>query len=93
MYVGTAVNRSHISFDGLGLYLIKEDFDWMVLIRICDVCCRVLILHLKRYNYNTVSTVQSKMLQNIVIPKYLSLYHQCVEDTTKPHSVSFTIPR
>ncbi|XP_061193164.1 ubiquitin carboxyl-terminal hydrolase 37-like isoform X2 [Saccostrea echinata] len=53
---------------------------------------RVLILHLKRYNYNTASTIQSKMLQNIVIPKYLSLHHHCVEDTNKPYPISWPLP-
>ncbi|XP_078326468.1 ubiquitin carboxyl-terminal hydrolase 37-like isoform X4 [Crassostrea virginica] len=53
---------------------------------------RVLILHLKRYNYNSGSSVQSKMLQNIVIPKFLSLAPHCNEGTDKPFPLNFPLP-
>lgn len=53
---------------------------------------RVLILHLKRYNYNSGSSVQSKMLQNIVIPKFLSLSTHCNEDTSKPYPIHAPLP-
>uniref|UniRef100_K1QE91 Ubiquitin carboxyl-terminal hydrolase 37 n=1 Tax=Magallana gigas TaxID=29159 RepID=K1QE91_MAGGI len=53
---------------------------------------RVLILHLKRYNYNSGSSVQSKMLQNIVIPKFLSLSTHCNEETSKPYPIHAPLP-
>ncbi|XP_078620085.1 uncharacterized protein LOC144887051 [Branchiostoma floridae x Branchiostoma japonicum] len=42
---------------------------------------RVLILHLKRYNYNHVMSVNRKMEQPVFLPLYLTLQSHCTEDT------------
>uniref|UniRef100_A0AAY4BMV5 Ubiquitin carboxyl-terminal hydrolase n=1 Tax=Denticeps clupeoides TaxID=299321 RepID=A0AAY4BMV5_9TELE len=45
---------------------------------------RVLILHLKRYTYNTQLSLNSKLGQQVVIPKYLTLLSHCTEFTQPP---------
>ncbi|KAL5006136.1 hypothetical protein ScPMuIL_017294 [Solemya velum] len=45
---------------------------------------RVLILHLKRYNYDVVASRNTKMAQSIRIPQYLTLQSHCREETQPP---------
>ncbi|KAJ8320585.1 hypothetical protein KUTeg_002172 [Tegillarca granosa] len=42
---------------------------------------RVLILHLKRYRYDTSTSYHSKVARNIHIPRFLTLQSHCVEET------------
>ncbi|XP_064182843.1 ubiquitin carboxyl-terminal hydrolase 37-like [Anguilla rostrata] len=45
---------------------------------------RVLILHLKRYSYNAQLSLNSKLGQQVFIPKYLSLLAHCTDSTWPP---------
>lgn len=53
-------------------------------------CCRVLILHLKRYNYDPQLSLNNKLGQPVVIPRYLTLLSHCTEFTQSPVSISWT---
>lgn len=44
---------------------------------------RVLILHLKRYSFNAQLSLNSKLGQQVVIPRYLTLQSHCT-DLTRP---------
>ncbi|XP_068602511.1 ubiquitin carboxyl-terminal hydrolase 37 [Brachionichthys hirsutus] len=45
---------------------------------------RVLILHLKRYSFNAQLSLNSKLGQQVVIPRYLTLSSHCTESTRPP---------
>lgn len=45
---------------------------------------RVLILHLKRYSFNAQLSMNSKLGQQVVIPRYLTLLSHCSESTRPP---------
>ncbi|XP_008327208.1 ubiquitin carboxyl-terminal hydrolase 37 [Cynoglossus semilaevis] len=45
---------------------------------------RVLILHLKRYSFNAQLSLNSKLGQQVVIPRYLTLLSHCTESTRPP---------
>ncbi|MGH0122355.1 UNVERIFIED_CONTAM: hypothetical protein FKN15_007955 [Acipenser sinensis] len=45
---------------------------------------RVLILHLKRYSFNAQLSLNSKLGQQVLIPKYISLFSHCTESTRPP---------
>ncbi|XP_064167774.1 ubiquitin carboxyl-terminal hydrolase 37-like [Anguilla rostrata] len=45
---------------------------------------RVLILHLKRYSYNAQLSLNSKLGQQVLIPKYLTLLFHCTDSTRPP---------
>ncbi|KAM8856582.1 ubiquitin carboxyl-terminal hydrolase 37 isoform 1-T2 [Spinachia spinachia] len=45
---------------------------------------RVLILHLKRYSFNAQLSMNSKLGQQVVIPRYLTLLSHCTESTRPP---------
>ncbi|KAM9801866.1 ubiquitin carboxyl-terminal hydrolase 37 [Syngnathus typhle] len=45
---------------------------------------RVLILHLKRYNFNAQLSLNSKLGQQVVIPRYLTLLSHCTDSTRPP---------
>lgn len=45
---------------------------------------RVLILHLKRYSFNAQLSMNSKLGQQVVIPRYLTLLSHCSEATRPP---------
>lgn len=51
---------------------------------------RVLILHLKRYSFNAQLSVNSKLGQQVVIPRYLTLSSHCTESTRAPVSLHWT---
>ncbi|XP_030641613.1 ubiquitin carboxyl-terminal hydrolase 37 [Chanos chanos] len=51
---------------------------------------RVLILHLKRYSYNAQLSLNSKLGQQVVIPKYLTLHSHCTESTRPPLSLGWS---
>uniref|UniRef100_A0A1A8KJI2 Ubiquitin carboxyl-terminal hydrolase n=2 Tax=Nothobranchius kuhntae TaxID=321403 RepID=A0A1A8KJI2_NOTKU len=51
---------------------------------------RVLILHLKRYSFNAQLSLNSKLGQQVVIPRYLTLLSHCTEFTRPPISLGWT---
>ncbi|XP_061697784.1 ubiquitin carboxyl-terminal hydrolase 37 [Syngnathoides biaculeatus] len=51
---------------------------------------RVLILHLKRYSFNAQLSLNSKLGQQVVIPRYLTLLSHCTDSTRPPISLSFS---
>ncbi|XP_052004409.1 ubiquitin carboxyl-terminal hydrolase 37 [Xyrauchen texanus] len=51
---------------------------------------RVLILHLKRYSYNTQLSLNSKLGQQVLIPKYLTLLSHCTDATRPPLSLGWS---
>uniref|UniRef100_A0A8D3CLA9 Ubiquitin carboxyl-terminal hydrolase n=1 Tax=Scophthalmus maximus TaxID=52904 RepID=A0A8D3CLA9_SCOMX len=48
---------------------------------------RVLILHLKRYSFNAQLSLNSKLGQQVVIPRYLTLLSHCTESTRPPVNI------
>ncbi|XP_077129309.1 ubiquitin carboxyl-terminal hydrolase 37 isoform X1 [Ranitomeya variabilis] len=79
--------------DSLDLFFRKEDLEYS-----CEKCngksavvvhkfsClpRVLILHLKRYSFNVSLSLNNKVGQRVVIPRYLTLSSHCTESTRPP---------
>ncbi|XP_075961800.1 ubiquitin carboxyl-terminal hydrolase 37 [Anarhichas minor] len=51
---------------------------------------RVLILHLKRYSFNAQLSMNSKLGQQVVIPRYLTLLSHCTESTRPPLSLGWS---
>ncbi|XP_072301403.1 ubiquitin carboxyl-terminal hydrolase 37 [Eucyclogobius newberryi] len=51
---------------------------------------RVLILHLKRYSFNAQLSLNSKLGQQVVIPRFLTLSSHCAESTRGPVSLNWT---
>lgn len=51
---------------------------------------RVLILHLKRYSYNAQLSLNSKLGQQVVIPRYLTLLSHCTDATRAPLSLGWS---
>ncbi|XP_062861616.1 ubiquitin carboxyl-terminal hydrolase 37 isoform X2 [Trichomycterus rosablanca] len=52
---------------------------------------RVLILHLKRYSYNAQLSLNSKLGQQVLIPKYLTLLYHCTENTRPPLGLGWRV--
>ncbi|XP_078260475.1 ubiquitin carboxyl-terminal hydrolase 37 isoform X2 [Rhinoraja longicauda] len=50
---------------------------------------RVLILHLKRYSFNVQLSLNNKLGQQVIIPKYLALAAHCTETTRQPHALAW----
>uniref|UniRef100_A0A8C6TAC4 Ubiquitin carboxyl-terminal hydrolase n=1 Tax=Neogobius melanostomus TaxID=47308 RepID=A0A8C6TAC4_9GOBI len=48
---------------------------------------RVLILHLKRYSFNAQLSLNSKLGQQVLIPRYLTLSSHCTDSTRAPVSL------
>ncbi|XP_073401497.1 ubiquitin carboxyl-terminal hydrolase 37 isoform X2 [Dendrobates tinctorius] len=79
--------------DSLDLFFRKEDLEYS-----CEKCNgksaivvhkfsrlpRVLILHLKRYSFNVSLSLNNKVGQRVVIPRYLTLSSHCTESTRTP---------
>uniref|UniRef100_A0A8C5AS88 Ubiquitin carboxyl-terminal hydrolase n=1 Tax=Gadus morhua TaxID=8049 RepID=A0A8C5AS88_GADMO len=57
-----------------------------------SVCCLVpvLILHLKRYSFNAQLSLNSKLGQQVVIPRYLTLLSHCTEATRAPLNLGWS---
>ncbi|XP_059198676.1 ubiquitin carboxyl-terminal hydrolase 37 isoform X1 [Centropristis striata] len=51
---------------------------------------RVLILHLKRYSFNAQLSMNSKLGQQVVIPRYLTLLSHCTDSTRPPVSLGWS---
>lgn len=52
--------------------------------------CRVLILHLKRYSFNAQLSLNSKLGQQVMIPRYLTLLSHCTDATRPPLSLGWS---
>uniref|UniRef100_A0A8C2JDF2 Ubiquitin carboxyl-terminal hydrolase n=1 Tax=Cyprinus carpio TaxID=7962 RepID=A0A8C2JDF2_CYPCA len=84
--------------DSLDLFFRMEEIEYS-----CEKCSgkaatvshkfsrlpRVLILHLKRYSYNSQLSLNSKLGQQVLIPKYLTLLSHCTDATRPPLSLSW----
>ncbi|XP_045150695.1 ubiquitin carboxyl-terminal hydrolase 37 [Echinops telfairi] len=51
---------------------------------------RVLILHLKRYSFNVALSVNNKIGQQVIIPRYLTLSSHCTENTKPPFTLGWS---
>nr|XP_048724647.1 ubiquitin carboxyl-terminal hydrolase 37 isoform X2 [Caretta caretta] len=51
---------------------------------------RVLILHLKRYSFNVALSLNHKVGQQVVIPRYLTLLSHCTESTRPPLTLGWS---
>ncbi|KAL2081526.1 hypothetical protein ACEWY4_023379 [Coilia grayii] len=85
--------------DSLDLFFRMEEIEYS-----CEKCSgkaamvthkfsrlpRVLILHLKRYSYNAQLSLNSKLGQQVVIPKYLTLLSHCTDSTRPPLSLGWS---
>ncbi|XP_056289419.1 ubiquitin carboxyl-terminal hydrolase 37 isoform X2 [Pseudoliparis swirei] len=85
--------------DSLDLFFRMEEIDYS-----CEKCNgksatvlhkfsklpRVLILHLKRYSFNAQLSMNSKLGQQVVIPRYLTLLSHCAEATRPPLSLGWS---
>ncbi|CAM4607905.1 unnamed protein product [Leuciscus chuanchicus] len=85
--------------DSLDLFFRMEEIEYS-----CEKCSgkaatvshkfsrlpRVLILHLKRYSYNTQLSVNSKLGQQVLIPKHLTLLSHCTDVTRPPLSLGWS---
>ncbi|XP_073503506.1 ubiquitin carboxyl-terminal hydrolase 37 isoform X1 [Phyllobates terribilis] len=79
--------------DSLDLFFRKEDLEYS-----CEKCNgksavvvhkfsrlpRVLILHLKRYSFNVSLSLNNKVGQRVIIPRFLTLSSHCTESTRTP---------
>ncbi|MEQ2199994.1 hypothetical protein XENOCAPTIV_019262, partial [Xenoophorus captivus] len=50
----------------------------------------VLILHLKRYSFNAQLSLNSKLGQQVLIPRFLTLLSHCTDSTRPPISLGWT---
>nr|XP_057938706.1 ubiquitin carboxyl-terminal hydrolase 37 [Doryrhamphus excisus]XP_057938707.1 ubiquitin carboxyl-terminal hydrolase 37 [Doryrhamphus excisus] len=85
--------------DSLDLFFRLEEIEYL-----CEKCNgkaatvthkfsklpRVLILHLKRYSFNAQLSLNSKLGQQVVIPRYLTLLSHCTESTRPPISLGWS---
>ncbi|XP_039540293.1 ubiquitin carboxyl-terminal hydrolase 37-like [Pimephales promelas] len=62
----------------------------MWFVSMCVCVCRVLILHLKRYSYNTQLSLNSKLGQQVLIPRHLTLLSHCTDATRPPLSLGWS---
>lgn len=85
--------------DSLDLFFRMEEIEYS-----CEKCSgkaatvthtfsrlpRVLILHLKRYSFNAQLSLNSKLGQQVVIPRYLTLLSHCTDATRPPLSLGWS---
>ncbi|XP_036400729.1 ubiquitin carboxyl-terminal hydrolase 37-like [Megalops cyprinoides] len=85
--------------DSLDLFFRMEEIEYS-----CEKCSgksatvthkfsklpRVLILHLKRYSYNAQLALNSKLGQQVLIPRYLTLLAHCTDSTRPPLSLGWS---
>ncbi|XP_027878252.1 ubiquitin carboxyl-terminal hydrolase 37 [Xiphophorus couchianus] len=85
--------------DSLDLFFRMEEIEYS-----CEKCSgksatvthkfsklpRVLILHLKRYSFNAQLSLNSKLGQQVLIPRYLTLLSHCIDGTRPPVSLNWT---
>ncbi|XP_057359540.1 ubiquitin carboxyl-terminal hydrolase 37 isoform X3 [Manis pentadactyla] len=51
---------------------------------------RILILHLKRYSFNVALSLNNKIGQQVIIPRYLTLSSHCTENTKPPFTLGWS---
>uniref|UniRef100_A0A8C5KEA3 Ubiquitin carboxyl-terminal hydrolase n=1 Tax=Jaculus jaculus TaxID=51337 RepID=A0A8C5KEA3_JACJA len=51
---------------------------------------RVLILHLKRYSFNVALSLNNKIGQQVIIPRFLTLSSHCTENTKPPFTLGWS---
>ncbi|XP_032258218.1 ubiquitin carboxyl-terminal hydrolase 37 isoform X3 [Phoca vitulina] len=51
---------------------------------------RILILHLKRYSFNVTLSLNNKIGQQVIIPRYLTLSSHCTENTKPPFTLGWS---
>ncbi|XP_039089071.1 ubiquitin carboxyl-terminal hydrolase 37 isoform X3 [Hyaena hyaena] len=51
---------------------------------------RILILHLKRYSFNVTLSLNNKIGQQVIIPRYLTLSSHCTESTKPPFTLGWS---
>ncbi|XP_010859492.1 PREDICTED: ubiquitin carboxyl-terminal hydrolase 37 isoform X1 [Bison bison bison] len=51
---------------------------------------RILILHLKRYSFNVALSLNNKIGQQVIIPRYLTLSSHCTENTKPPFNLGWS---
>uniref|UniRef100_A0A8C7M414 Ubiquitin carboxyl-terminal hydrolase n=1 Tax=Oncorhynchus kisutch TaxID=8019 RepID=A0A8C7M414_ONCKI len=85
--------------DSLDLFFRIEEIEYL-----CEKCSgkvatvthkfsrlpRVLILHLKRYSFNAQLSLNSKLGQQVMIPRYLTLLSHCTDATRPPLSLGWS---
>ncbi|XP_015232516.1 PREDICTED: ubiquitin carboxyl-terminal hydrolase 37 isoform X2 [Cyprinodon variegatus] len=85
--------------DSLDLFFRMEEIEYS-----CEKCSgksatvthkfsklpRVLILHLKRYSFNAQLSLNSKLGQQVLIPRYLTMLSHCTDSTRPPVSLGWT---
>ncbi|CAB1346722.1 unnamed protein product [Coregonus sp. 'balchen'] len=85
--------------DSLDLFFRMEEIEYS-----CEKCSRkaatvthkfsrlprVLILHLKRYSFNAQLSLNSKLGQQVMIPRYLTLLSHCTDTTQPPLSLGWS---
>ncbi|KAG8125262.1 putative Ubiquitin carboxyl-terminal hydrolase 37-like protein [Naja naja] len=85
--------------DSLDLFFRAEEIEYS-----CEKCSgksalvthkfsrfpRVLILHLKRYSFNVVLSLNHKVGQQVVIPRFLTLQSHCTESTRPPLNLGWS---
>ncbi|XP_047226998.1 ubiquitin carboxyl-terminal hydrolase 37 isoform X2 [Girardinichthys multiradiatus] len=85
--------------DSLDLFFRMEEIEYS-----CEKCSgksatvthkfsklpRVLILHLKRYSFNAQLSLNSKLGQQVLIPRFLTLLSHCTDSTRPPISLGWT---
>uniref|UniRef100_A0A673YSQ3 Ubiquitin carboxyl-terminal hydrolase n=1 Tax=Salmo trutta TaxID=8032 RepID=A0A673YSQ3_SALTR len=86
--------------DSLDLFFRMEEIEYS-----CEKCSRkaatvthkfsrlprVLILHLKRYSFNAQLSLNSKLGQQVMIPRYLTLLSHCTDTTQPPLSLGWSV--
>ncbi|XP_016052287.1 PREDICTED: ubiquitin carboxyl-terminal hydrolase 37 isoform X2 [Miniopterus natalensis] len=85
--------------DSLDLFFRAEELEYS-----CEKCSgkcalvrhkfnrlpRILILHLKRYSFNITLSLNNKIGQQVIIPRYLTLSSHCTENTKPPFTLGWS---
>ncbi|EPQ18430.1 Ubiquitin carboxyl-terminal hydrolase 37 [Myotis brandtii] len=85
--------------DSLDLFFRAEEIEYS-----CEKCSgkcalvrhkfnrlpRILILHLKRYSFNITLSLNNKIGQQVIIPRYLTLSSHCTESTKPPFTLGWS---
>uniref|UniRef100_A0AAQ5YZ71 Ubiquitin carboxyl-terminal hydrolase n=1 Tax=Amphiprion ocellaris TaxID=80972 RepID=A0AAQ5YZ71_AMPOC len=74
----------------LPLRSIQDSLDLFFRVSLSCCCYFMLILHLKRYSFNAQLSLNSKLGQQVVIPRYLTLLSHCTESTRPPISLGWS---
>ena len=51
------------------------------------LCCRVLVLHLKRYHFSNMFTSSRKISRDVLIPRFLTLAEHSTEHTYPAYNI------